>query len=435
MPLARFRTMDTRSPFSGTYQNLVLGTTVTRSLDIGLNGSCDDTIGNYPNPNGLSIIRLNRQYPGLSGTRFNATTGVAERRMTNFPFGTHPGPTDPRSAFAALTGLQKSNYAWEILSKANPSAPDVSLATTLLELKDIPSLMRSWYGLFARRPKSLTGRLLERRNGDSYKGYLPPQWALILARTPEIIASGHLTWRWAIAPFIRDMRTLLDLQFLTSRRVAELKKLYTGRVIKRRVTLGKNSSRTVLNNQILHSEGLVIRGTRTTLFTESVWGSVKYRAPNKLNVAALHNEAELRSRAYKLVTGITTHEALAAAWELMPWSWLVDWFLQIGTVIRATNNSLGLVHSDCCLMRHTTSECTIAINQALSESWATPTKEYLETYDRKERFVVAPVLPFAPTYLPIFTRKAELILGSLLISRVRPGETLQRSLTKLLYRR
>lgn len=433
---ARSRSFDNRANFTGTYQNVSLGTTTTRSLATGLNGTCDDTVGNYPNPNGLSITRLNRQYPGLDGKRFNAVTGVLERQMNNFPLGSHPGPVDPRSAFPALTALAKSNYAWNILSKANPSAPDVSLPTTLLELKDIPSLMRSWYGLFARRPRGLTGRLLERRNGDlTYRGYLPPQWALILSRTPEIIASGHLTWRWAVAPFIRDMRTLLDLQYLLSKRVAELKKLYTGRVIRRRVQLGKNSSQTVQTNQILHSEGLVIKGTRFIRYTESVWGTVKYKAPQQLNVAMLHNEAKLRSFAYRLITGINTHGALATAWELMPWSWLVDWFTQIGTVINATNNTLGLVHSDCCLMRHTSSETTIVIDNAASESWARPNRDYLETYERKERFVVAPVLPFAPTYLPIFTRKAELILGSLLISRVRPGETLARSLTKLLYRR
>jgi len=433
---ARSRSFDDRVNFTGTYQNVALGTTTTRSLATGPNGTCDDTVGNYPNPNGLSITKLIRLYPGLDGERRNAITGNLERKMNNFPLGYHPGPVDPRSVFPALTTLDKSNYAWQILSKANPSAPDVSLPTTLLELKDIPSLMRSWYGLFARRPRGLTGRLLERRNGDlTYRGYLPPQWALILSRTPEIIASGHLTWRWAVAPFIRDMRTLLDLQYLLSKRVAELRKLYTGRVIRRRVQLAKNASQIVETNRILHSEGILIKGTRTTLYTEDVWGTVKYRAPYLLNVAAVHNEQELRSRAYRLITGINTHGALATAWELMPWSWLVDWFTQIGTVITATNNTLGLVHSDCCLMRHTTSESHIAINEAASESWARPNRPYQEFYERKERFVVAPVLPFAPTYLPIFTRKAELILGSLLYTRVRPGESLQRSLTKLLYRR
>lgn len=436
----RSRNFDNRSPFSGTYQNLSLGTTVTRSLDTGLNGTCDDVIGNFPTANGLSITRLNRQYPGLDGTRYNAVTGVPERRMTNFPLGSHPGPVDPRSIFPALTNLEKSNYAWSILSKANPSAPDVSLATTLLELKDIPSLMRSWYGLLSRRPRSFIEGNWKNfwwtKRGDlQYRGYLPPQWALILARTPEIIASGHLTWRWAVAPFIRDMRKLLDLQFLVARRVAELRRLFTGKTLKRRVQLGRNASISHVGNQILHSEGLVIKGTRTVNYLERVWGTVKYKALYKLNVEALHNEDTLRQKAYNLVTGITTHEALATAWELMPWSWLVDWFLQIGTVISATNNSLDLVHSDCCLMRHTSSETTISIDKAASETWAIPNRDYLESYERKERFVVAPVLPFAPTYLPIFSRKAELILGSLLISRVRPGDTLQRSLTKLLYRR
>jgi len=428
--------MDTRANFTGTYQNVTLGTTTTRSLATGLNGTCDDTVGNYPNPNGLSITKLSRQYPGLDGIRYSTVNGAVQRIMTNFPLGSHPGPVDPRTKFPELTTLDKSNYAWQILSKANPSAASVSLPTTLLELKDIPSLMRSWYGLFARRPRGLTGRLLERRNGDlTYRGYLPPQWAILLSRTPEIIASGHLTWRWAIAPFIRDMKTLLDLQFLLSRRVDELKKLFSGRVIRRRVQLGKNSVLVEQYNQIFHSEGILIKGTRQTVFTESLWGTVKYRAPYKLNVTALHNEAQLRSKAYRLLTGINSHGALASAWELMPWSWLVDWFLQVGTVINATNNALGLVHSDCCLMRHSMSETGIVIDKVASESWAVPNREYSEIYDRKERFVVAPLLPFAPTYLPIFTRKAELILGSLLITRVKPGDSLTRSLTKLLYRR
>jgi len=201
------------------------------------------------------------------------------------------------------------------------------------------------------------------------------------------------------------------------------------------VQLGSNATKTTLLNQILHSEGLVIKGARNTAYTEKVWGSVVYKAPYKLNVAALHNEEELRARAYRLVTGITTHEALASAWELMPWSWLVDWFLQVGTVINATNNTLGLQWSNMCLMRTTTSETTVDIDKAASESWAILNSGFLETYVRKERFVVSPALPFAPTYLPIFTRKAQRILGSLLIMKVRPGETLARSLTKLLYRR
>jgi len=410
---ARNRTFDNRSPFTGTYQNLSLGTTVTRSLDTGLNGTCDDVIGNWPNPNGLSITRLNRQYPGLDGSRFNPVTHVEERRMTNFPIGSHPGPVDPRSVFPALTALDKSNFAWKILSAANPSAPDVSLPTVLAEMKDIPSLVKNWYGLFLRKP---------------VKGKLPSRWSTYLSRLPEIVASGHLTWRWAVAPFIRDMRTILDFQYLLSKRVAELKKLYTGQKIKRRVQLRRDQKRIDTVNQILHSEGIVIRGTRHVDYTEKVWGTVVYKAPYKLNVSIAHNEALLRETAYRLVNGITTHEALATAWELMPWSWLVDWFLQVGTVINATNNTLGLQWADACLMRYSSSTTTISVDLAASETWASFNRDYYESYERKERFVVAPVLPFAPTYLPICSWKAVSILGSLAVLKVRPGRSLSRAI-------
>lgn len=417
MPTARSRTFNNLSPFTGTYQNVSLGTTTTRSLNTGLSGTCDDTIGNFPNSNSLAITRKNQQYPGLVGARVNAANGQIDRIMNNFPLGSHPGPVDPRSVFPALTTLEKSNYAWRILSETNPSSPDVSLPTFLAEMRDIPSLVKNWYKMFIRGKKAYLA--FKRVEGGPGSGH---RLGELLTQIPEILASGHLTWRWAIAPFIRDVRKMCDFAYLANKRLAMMRKLQNGQVIRTRCALANNSVKTVQTGQILHSEGIVLKGTRSVTYTERCWGTVSYRLPGGKLFPYAENELIERSR--RLVYGITTHEALATAWELMPWSWFVDWFTGIGTVINATNNTLGLVHNDCCLMRHSMSETTIGIDPALSESWARPNSDYLETYERKERFVVAPIIPFAPTYLPLLTGKALSILGSLAVLREQPGRYL-----------
>jgi len=382
----------------------------------GTDGTCDDTIGNYPNPNGLDIVSKSRYYPQLVGQRVNAVTGVIEREMINFPVGYHPGPTDPRSVFPALTTLQKSNYAWSILERTNPSAPDVSLPTFVAEFRDIPSLIKNWYGLLH---KVQLGKLI--RNELTWLER-NRQLDRLITRSPELLAAGHLTWSWVIRPFIRDVSLMCDFVFLTQKRMMMLRQLKANKVLRRRVQLASNYQLDQQPNQILHSEGVVLKGTRRTVFTEKTWGTVRYRIPTPTSWF-FYEDAKLCRMAKQLVYGITTHEALATAWELMPWSWFVDWFTGVGKVIKATNNTLGLVHSDCCLMRHTLSESEFDINWAASEKWARPQGEFYERFERKERFVVAPIIPFAPTTLPLFELKTMSILGSLAVLQTKPGRT------------
>lgn len=436
MAISRSRSRDNRYMVSGTYQNLSIGSTTSRSKSTGLNGTCDDVIGNFPNANGLEIIELSRNYPGLTGERINAITGVVERRFNNFPFNYSPGPFDPRAKFPALTTLGKSNYAWRILSEGNPSAPDISLPTMIAELKDLPQMMRTWYRVLMNFQKD--ARWIRRvvtwrenyRTGKPVPEYISkidskilPNFLHHLANLAEAVANGHLTWRWAIKPLIKDISLMCDFSYLVSKRFGELRKLQNGQTIRRRIRLAENYEYVNTPNQIFHSEGAIIRGTRHVAYREKVWGTVKYKLPG--GQLFPYDNRELLLKARRLVYGITTHEALATAWELMPWSWFADWFLGIGTVIKATNNTLGLVHSDCCLMRSTLSETGISIDPSLSDSWPKLLSDFHESYSRKERFIVAPIIPFAPTYLPVLTGKALSILTSLAVLRENPVKYLK----------
>jgi len=427
MPTGRSRTYDNQVNISGTYHNIPLGTTVTSSRKSGFKGTCVDVIGN---PKGVNSLDLSKQYMdtgGLDGQFFYL--GSLNKEMNNFPLNWQVGSPDPRSVFPALSVLEKNNLSWSLLSKANPSTPEVSVPTFIGELKDIPSMMKGWYGLFAK--PSFRG---QKGLGD-WATSRP--WAELLSKAPQLIASGHLTWRWAIAPFIRDVRNMCMFQKAMAKRLRFLNDLCSGRrTIRRRVQLRKDAKITT-TYKLVHSQGAFIYGWLRDSFTEEVWGTQVYSALDDSRISSIRfmDDKAKSDLAFRLTFGLTSYEALTTAWELMPWTWLIDWFTGFGTVLAATNNVLGLVLGNGAVMRHTNCETTLTIDQAASDTWCKLNKFYRTSYERKERFVASPVLPFAPTYLPLFERKAGLILGSLFILKVSSGNSLERNLNRLLVRK
>lgn len=411
--VVRNRKRDWRVPHSGTYQDLRFPPpmTYTDIASTGTTWDTDDVIGNFPTANALSIKETEYSYPGLYGTQRDAF-GNAIRIMSGYPVGYRPAAADPNVAFAPPTSLEKSNYAWKIFSETNPSAPRFSLPTILGELKDVPSLLRNWYGLFrAATPTKLVGQAGRR-------------WSNLLKVAPEIAASSHLTWRWAIAPFLRDLRVIQTFKDLVDTKMSELGRLASGKTLRRRVALSFKTTETTEAEGYLHSFGALIRGTRNIQYSERVWGSCSYRlsAPSFISGWLDEKPDSRASRAMRIVCGLTAHEALATAWELTPWSWLIDWFTGLGTVISATNNTLNLLRENCCLMRTAKAHARFIVNPAASDSWVSlKDRSYFTKMTRKERYVVAPTLPFAPSYSVLLEDRAWSILRSLYILQSGPS--------------
>lgn len=416
---SRSRNFDTKSTRSGSTWHIAFGTQ-TGSMTVGLDGTCDDVVGNRTGSNNLLIIKRNRQYPVLNGTLYSGSSPI--KSFNGYPIGYRPGPVDPSSVFPSPTTLMLNNWAWRTLAEGNPSSSDISLPTFLAELKDMPSLVKNWYGMFINGAKGI--KAFRNSIGKSNSSITDAHLANLFTQIPEIVAAGHLTWRWAIAPFVRDVNLLLDASRLIQKRVDLLNKLANGRSIRTKVALGKTVKRLYEANGYLHTLNGSIYGRRVVDYTEMVWGTVSYSLPNGKLFPSM--QANILAKARRLVFGITTYEAIATAWELMPWSWFVDWFAGIGTVIKANNNALGLTHGAVCIMRHASSETSIDVNAALTDPWITLSGDYRETYDRKERYGNAsPILPFAPTYLPVLTGKALSILGSLFVLQQKPGKYLR----------
>jgi hypothetical protein len=122
-------------------------------------------------------------------------------------------------------------------------------------------------------------------------------------------------------------------------------------------------------------------------------------------------------------TGILSHDTLATAWELCPWSWLIDWCTNYGDIIAATRNAIPVTYSDVAIMRTTTSR-RIFYDIGTDPTWSYIHRmgDYFELATRKERF--RPILlPFSlPCFFPLIEGGHWQILAALAVTSGRlPG--------------
>lgn len=357
---------------------------------------CEDVIGNYPEPNPLKIKHTSTLIPVINGTR---TAFGVTRTHTNNPLGSGVAVAapDPLSLWPAPNGLAQSALAWKILAESNPSAPMVSIPTFIGEMKDfkdLPARVEAWGGSIFRK-----------------------------------IALGHLTWRWAVKPMLSDLLTMFNFVDASERRFNELRNLSMngkGFKLRKRVGLGSSSNTVVTNNVTRHTEGdtLQYRRTRTDSIIE--WGSANWQVSDDTVLPKRWDPEytkKLRALTFKTFYGITSYELLAAAWELTPWSWLIDWFSDVSDIIAGANNTIGLNWSSVCYMRRITSRFDYVLTSALPSGYVISDVPH-EAIVRKERYVVSPAIAVSPTFLPIITDRQWSILGSLAVLKAERGPRL-----------
>lgn len=174
----------------------------------------------------------------------------------------------------------------------------------------------------------------------------------------------------------------------------------------------------------LKSVGASINGRRTVSYFERVWTCVYWKLDSsKIDLSRVLTPVFLPMdkdwvRIHNLSYGITTYGALQALWEIMPWSWFIDWFLHIDTVMNATNNTIPMTHGDIQVMRTTKAIANVEpISSSPDSGWVQISGPHRQSEVRKQRLMVSPILPFAPSMMPVFTTGQWSILGSLGVLR------------------
>lgn len=395
----RSRSQDLRVNHIGTYVSPIGPTTFFESATEGLRRTCDDTIGPksietgyrfYTQPHDLSILEVFTHYPKI--TAVNPFNGA---QWNNIAIQTRFSGWDPRSVgFAALTGLDRSNWAWEILSKTNPSKPHVSVPTFVGELKDLPDMIRS-YGT----------TVLQKLRKPGFK----------LRGIPEL-GGDFLAWKFAVLPMISDLLKMCKFVEAVDRRVNELMKLRTGSTIRKWCKLSESSNGHIDNPASYTMESRTYGGLSATAWATSshtAWGTSRWQLAPGSKLPEL-GYFELEKLARQLATGFTTHGALETAWALCPWSWMADWFANTGDIIAATNNTIGLTWKDICYMR--TSRTDVHTSNWSGDPWllaGLSERQVTAVWTRKERYVCAPVVPFPFPKVPLLSQGHWSILAAL----------------------
>lgn len=233
---------------------------------------------------------IGRLWP--SNVVLNLGISIAQGKFPANTFSTGPSVSDLKSRGTTA------------ISRTIPTDPSVSVAQTVGELKE---------GL-----PSIPGAALKRHN---IKG----------------IGDEYLNFQFGILPLISDFKGYQKTH-------AEAEKILnqwqrdSGRVVRRRYTFPDEISETTTTKSGAYPYGsgtspnsaLVRAGvlTTTTRVVRETWftGSYMYHIPKYEE--QWRNKAKEYDRLYGLRPNAST------AWELMPWSWLIDWKTNAGDVVK-----------------------------------------------------------------------------------------------------
>lgn len=286
----------------------------------------------------------------------------------------------------SLSPLSNGAYATRLMARTNPNRADVDLPVFLFELKDLPEMFH------------LAGKTLFKK-----------------------IAKANLAYNFAWKPLVSDLISLISFHDNVERRYRELKKLYS-KGLRRTVELDRYSTYRFDSGGgalINVPYGVAVTaGLGVNHLTETIRGHIKWKPdglPPKGNSA-------MRDLAMKAALGLYANPA--AAWEVIPFSWLSDWFLDIGSYLNASRNFIPCHVTDLSIMRHTRNDFTFKPGVYWS-SYVQPSyivsqnvEDIVGFHEVKSRTPTAAV-PIVDAHLPWLSPSQWSILGSLYVSKKR----------------
>jgi hypothetical protein len=275
--------------------------------------------------------------------------------------------------------LPKDTLAAQAAARTNPSRPYVDVPIMILELGDITKLLRDSTEFLAKRDT---------------KGYA------------KFVATNNIRYQFGIAPLVGDLVKLLNFRDQVNRRIKEIEKLKT-KGLRRTINFGSASaSREQLEwLQSAYMTFTAIVSKRTTI-TQKV--HVRWK-PTGNTLKVMDDEA-ISVLARRAVLGLTLDAS--TFWELVPWSWLIDWNIAIGDLLKANRNIIPAQLDSMVYIEHTQ---TIATTPNVTDGSANGTCTAI--HHMLEKKLREPVSLNPEAHLPFLDGRQLGILASLAIMR------------------
>lgn len=225
-----------------------------------------------------------------------STLGVGGFSMPDLQFGRTPYYTD------ALNELMRD------ASGAMPAS--VNLVVNAVEFASVKTLIPQIF--------KIGGNLLKNKLGR---------------KSLKELANGHLLYSFGVVPLISDIKGLLNVRKSVQKRICELeaRNCRTVRITKR--CAPDTQSSTYSGSFSVYPEHLVnYQGT----VEATIGGAVSADCTAFYNTASPESQCKLWASALGLST------PLQSIWELIPFSFVWDWFVPIGSTFQRLEDKLGL---------------------------------------------------------------------------------------------
>lgn len=263
-------------------------------------------------------------------------------------------------------------YATQAAARTTPNHPNVDMIQNVLELGDIPRAVQ-----------------------------------VASKNAVEKMAEDNLRNEFGLKPIIKDINKLLDFAHLFNKKMEKIMKLKETGGYRSTVTLDKLSEVFACNNVAIHSSGVLFVDSWEAVGKRVIRGHVRW-LPNA--DYSKYTQVEMSAMAKRAVIGLEAN--FSGLWEGLPWSWLIDWYSNVGDLLMLTRNIIPVTLNGVSIIRTTTTTSTTHLinNGTQTIHPGTVIKE------RKERYPGSVTLE---AHLPLLTASQMGILASLLVMKTK----------------
>lgn len=200
---------------------------------------------------------------------------------------------------SSLRIQENNSFAVEVLARSNPFRAGFSVPVAIFELLDISSMFR------------------------------------LIGRTFMSFAGGtYLNYRFGWLAFERDIRTLAKITNEIVSRVREFESLGAHGGLRRKVALPSNQITEDSIIPIHSSWGIHVDSQRTARYVVKRYGTVRWRPTASFD--AYLRQCDKGLLALREVLDLSGELRPDTFWEMVPFSWLADYFIGIGDFLAAS---------------------------------------------------------------------------------------------------
>jgi hypothetical protein len=281
-----------------------------------------------------------------------------------------------------------NDRAITLKARTNPGRPGITPLTIAQDVIELPKMLRD------------VGRLLSKKKKQVH---------------PRDLAKWNLAIQFGWIPLIHDVSALLHFQSSADKRAKELERLYSKGGLKRRLNLGSAAASATVSPVIIDTQlGTTIYGVRKSFTLQKSWGTLRW-LPTSLPPAP-PGTAKFNQFARNVTSGWTITGLNQGAWDILPWSWLVDWFSNTGDYMLANSSGVPCVSTAPNIMTlSTTTHSYSRLGSGGDASWVTGGTGNA-SFVTKQRDISTGTLN---AHLPHLSGKQLSILGSLFVQRFR----------------